>query len=161
MKINYTQKDIDRFWSKVDIPDDPDSCWEWLGGRLNTGYGKFWCDGKTNLAHRFSYQIVIGDDPEGLCVCHHCDNPLCVRTDHLFAGTQKDNMKDMDIKKRRNYKIPYTKGEKHGQAKLTWIQVQEIRNRYANEKISQKELARQFDVSQRTIGRIIRIEGWK
>lgn len=88
----------ERFWRYVDKTDE---CWTWTGGRINGGYGCFSVDGETNVAaHRFSYQLHNGEIPAGLVVCHRCDNPPCVRPDHLFLGTQLDNVRDMFSKGR-------------------------------------------------------------
>lgn len=83
--------DEERFWAMVQITD---GCWEWLGSRTEAGYGRFYVEGVEWLAHRFSLHLG-GVDVTGLKGCHRCDNPPCVRLDHLFAGTAKDNVQDM------------------------------------------------------------------
>jgi hypothetical protein len=94
-----------RFWSKVNKngPTQPhmDSpCWEWTGAHNYQGYGRFGVDGINNHAHRVSF-MLRGAIPSGLCVLHRCDNPPCVRPDHLWLGTRADNIADMDAKGRR------------------------------------------------------------
>lgn len=78
------------------------TCWLWQGAPTSGGYGRFWFDGVRKLAHRAAYEIFKGDIPEDMCVCHKCDNPLCVNPKHLFLGTHSDNMRDMGNKGRHH-----------------------------------------------------------
>ena len=84
------------FWPRV---KKSDGCWLWVGGKGN-GYGYVWHDNRTKRAHRVSWEMAYGPIPLGLFVCHKCDTPLCVRPDHLFLGTAKDNIEDCFIKGR-------------------------------------------------------------
>jgi len=77
-------------------------CWIWEGIKGRGGYGKTFKDGKTMSAHRLSYEIFKGPIPDGLLICHSCDNPKCVNPSHLWAGTHQENTDDM-MRKKRNY----------------------------------------------------------
>lgn len=88
-----------KFWSKV---QKTDTCWEWISGKNTTGYGIIHFGGRARsfLAHRVSWLLHNGDISKNLLICHRCDNPPCIRPDHLFAGTQKQNMQDASRKMR-------------------------------------------------------------
>lgn len=89
--------DATRFWAKV---AKTDSCWLWTAAKNDKGYGKFFFRHRLWFAHRVSYTVHRGTVPHGIKVLHRCDTPLCVNPDHLFLGTQKDNLRDMAEKRR-------------------------------------------------------------
>ena len=88
---------MDRFWAKVDKSGD---CWMWTASKHQKGYGQVRIEGKLYRAHRLSYEWTYGSFDKKLCVCHKCDNPSCVKPEHLFLGTVTDNMRDMCVKGR-------------------------------------------------------------
>lgn len=132
-----------RFWSKVGIRG-PDDCWPWLLYCSRDGYGRFSANGKTLEAHRVAWEFSCGPIPEGICVCHHCDNPPCCNPDHLFLGTRADNNEDRDEKGRSSGGALY--GKDHPQCKLSDEDVRTIRKLHS-EGVVQKELAHRYGVS--------------
>lgn len=152
MPRKYTPEErIFAFWSKVAITANPDKCWEWQAYRRETGYGMFRYHRKTEFAHRIAWQLTNGEIPDGLIVCHKCDNPCCVNPSHLFVGTYSDNSMDRN-RKGRHYS---TKRERNGRALLSQEQVDYIRQRYKQGGISQQKLADKFGVHQTTISHIL------
>jgi len=139
----------DRFWDKVDIKG-ADECWEWTAWKNNRGYGQIGLGRKLVLAHRVSWELKNGPIPKGMEVLHKCDNPACVNPNHLFTGSQKDNMDDMAEKGRRPM------GKDVWNAKLTKEDVVKIRE--SNKK--QAELAAIYDVTQSHISDIISHRRW-
>lgn len=94
----------DRFWSKVDRTEGhgPEGeCWVWTGSRDGFGYGRFNRNGSGGSAHRVSYELSVGEIPHGLVIRHKCDNPACVRPDHLETGTDQDNSNDQVARNRQ------------------------------------------------------------
>jgi hypothetical protein len=80
-----------------------DGCILWTKGMDALGYGRLWVNGQCLLAHRWAWMQENGPIPEGMCVCHHCDNPSCINPGHLFLGTHQDNMSDMAAKGRSEH----------------------------------------------------------
>lgn len=107
------------------------------------------------MAHRFSYELHYGDIPGNMCVLHRCDNRLCVRPDHLFLGTLKENVRDMMAKQRQS------RGSNHYSAKLDEASVREIRKRRAESGISHRSLAEEYGVSAPIITRIVNRKIWR
>jgi hypothetical protein len=117
----YISNEKEIFYRHVQMSDD-DSCWEWTAYKKPSGYGQTRIGGrggKHYLAHRLSWIVHFGDIPDGMHVCHKCDNPPCVNPKHLFLGTNSDNIKDRVSKGRSR---PAWKGvdrEKHPSCKFT------------------------------------------
>jgi hypothetical protein len=144
----------DRFWKLVD-KSDPDGCWTWTGYINRGGYGKFLLrDRKPVSAHRFAYELIHGPIPDGLSVCHTCDNRNCVRPDHLFLGTPAENASDRDTKGR------WSSGPKRHSAKLTESDVREIRQLAASG-MPQSDIGKRFGVHEDTVIRIVRRKTWQ
>ena len=125
----------DRFFAKV---TKGPSCWEWTGSDSGTGYGKIRVGCTMKRAHRVSYEIHCGEVPEGFLVCHSCDNRRCVNPEHLFLGTQADNIADM-----------FAKGRKI--TKLSQSDALAIRSAVG---VSQRHLAERYGVTQQHISNI-------
>jgi hypothetical protein len=117
-----TYLDPDYFWSFVCKGDD-NGCWEWTGQLDRHGYGHIGVSGRSVLTHRHAWALTHGPISDGMFCLHHCDNPPCVRPDHLFLGTQRDNIADMVAKRRQQ------RGESNGGAVLTEDGVRDIRRR--------------------------------
>lgn len=149
----------DRFWSKI---NKTDSCWLWTDAPNSAGYGKIKIPNTRidKAAHVLSYEINVGEIPEGLFVCHHCDNRICVRPDHLFLGTHQDNMNDMFSKGRDNYGCNPSPGEANGNHKLLESEVIVIKRKILDGD-NNKSIARLYKVHHSTISAIRRGKLWK
>lgn len=134
------------FWRYVNRST---GCWIWTGSTNKYGYGVISRHGK---AHRASWKIHNGEFDTSLCVCHKCDNPLCVNPDHLFLGTKKDNSEDM-VRKGRST------ATRNGRAKLTVNEVLEIRSR-RTAGAANHELAVEYGVSAGLISKIMHRKAW-
>ena len=137
-------------------------CWEWQGAvSKKLGYGRIRIDSKTVInAHRASYIAFVGDIPDGLFVCHTCDNRKCVNPDHLFTGTPADNMRDMARKGRGTKGRVGLRGEGHPSATIKSIDVIAIRAEYVRGRITQSRLARKYGLTQSNISAIVTGKIW-
>lgn len=149
-----------RFWEKI---KKSDGCWEWQGVVNEKGYGVINKGrvGEGNvLAHRLSWELHNGVIPEGegyhgICVLHKCDNPSCVNPDHLFLGTNQDNINDM-VSKQRN-----RRGENQPMSKLTDAEVKEIRKLRNTETITYDELGKKYGICGSTVYNIVNRYTWR
>lgn len=101
-KSNF--KEPKRFWSRVAV-GEADECWEWRVAKNSDKYGNFWIHDRSWRAHRVAWILTYGPIPNGLLVCHKCDNPGCCNPYHLFLGTSKDNQIDSARKGRQAAKL--------------------------------------------------------
>jgi len=159
-EINLTEKNLRNFWRKVNkdgptMPRMETPCWVWTARKNQHDYGTIKIARISFLAHRASWIIANGTIPEGMCVCHRCDNPACIRFDHLFLGTPADNVHDRDLKGRGNQ----PRGELQGRSKLTSFDVIEIRSLRKNQK-TLGLIANLFGVGTSTIHRICAGKSW-
>jgi hypothetical protein len=157
----------ERFSGSIDRSGD---CWVWTGSKDRKGYGRIYYQGRRTGAHRVAWELSNGPILDGLHVCHHCDNPPCVNTGHLFLGTHADNMLDRDMKGRGTpppysagqdhwtHRLPERRlrGERHGRAKLTDAQVVALRVSYLDGGVSMGALADRYGVGKSQVSRLVR-----
>lgn len=184
MSPQYTAKDVTRFWSKVDRSNGPDACWSWLSSTFASGYGQFKIEPRNHRTHRLAWEMTHGAIPDGLSVLHRCDNRRCCNPAHLWLGTHKENMADMQRKQRaasgdrngsrsrperlvrgdahpaRNT-LGWSQGERNGGARLTVNQVYEIRARWVAGGVTLRMLSADYGVCRQTIFRAIHRKNWK
>ena len=153
----------ERFWSKV---EKTETCWLWIASLNSNGYGHFKMPTPSGLrncvAHRAAYELTYGPIPDGLYVCHRCDNRRCVRPEHLFLGTAADNTADMVAKGRARTGPPHDQnGEKNAHHKLTEQQVMEMREKYQPYIVTASKLAAAYGVKRHTVKEILAHRAWR
>ena len=158
--VILTEGDLLRFWSKVDR-SNADGCWEWTAAKSPFGHGNFHCQNQMHRAHRISWVVTHGEIPNNSFVLHKCDNPKCCNPQHLFLGTQSDNVADM-ISKGRNVKSSQlslimkthaARGDRNGMAKLNQSDVNGIRL-LLRAGMLQKDIASLFSICQQSVSDI-------
>ena len=159
-----TTQDIQAVFDRFVVRKD--GCWGWRGRSIRAGYPliKVGWPSLCLRANRASWMLAFGDIPDGQCVLHHCDNALCTNPDHLFLGTQADNVADMVRKGRSAHQrdpsgsfLP--RGSEHGMSKLTAEQVLMIRELVGV--VPGTELAKRFHISRAYVGHIARRRVWR
>lgn len=138
---------IDLFFARIKIAEN--GCWECVNKPLPSGY----CRILGHYFHRLAWTLLKGVIPDGLCVCHKCDNRKCGNPEHLFLGTYEDNQIDAAAKGR------LARGERHGVARLTDAKVRDIRGRF-NDGQSKNSLSKQFGVSRTAIQQVVERFTW-
>ena len=133
-----------RFLSLIDSEGGPACCWPFLGSTMGAGYGQMPPTPVGRLAHRWAYTHFIGNIPEGMVVMHICDNRICCNPHHLKLGTQQDNLKDMNIKKRHGVHPKRCTLEKLNE--ILWLKQQNIKV---------EDIARAVGYNKRTVFRLI------
>lgn len=146
------------FWDRVSsqMKLTENGCHEFTGHKNECGYGRMYKDGKLIRIHRAKWELCYGEIPKNICVCHKCDNPACIRQDHLFLGTHAENMADR-LKKDRCSKL---KGSLNGSSKLEEDQVSIIKSRLKRGDTSYS-IAREYGVKGETILHIKHGRHWK
>lgn len=143
----------DSLFARTEIQSN--GCWNYTGYIAYNGYGQLWARGRNRFAHRVAYDLVVGDIPNGIEVCHHCDNRRCVNPSHLFLGTRLENEQDKDKKRRRPV------GEEAYNSKLREEDVPKIRELINRGDMSLRAIGRLYNVANESIRRIRDGVGWR
>lgn len=149
---------VNRFFTKLSFGSS--ECWYWDGCIDDVGYGRLGKYDGENKAHRISWKLFNGEIPDGMKILHKCDIKNCVNPDHLFLGTQQDNIKDMVLKGRDKFGTGCA-GEKNPMSRLTEKKVLSMREKYSMGGISYKSIAKLFNVSTMTAYRAITKRLWR
>lgn len=145
----------DRFWSKV---VKTRGCWRWTGAKNERGYGVIGVGGRRTgnfKAHRVSYELHVGPIPDGLCVCHLCNNPECTNPKHLYLATHAENMRDAA----RDGLMGGNEGEKNGTTRLTEEQARRLRQPMVRGELTR--LAREYGITIDHASRIRHGRKWR
>jgi len=147
--------DIIRFWGKIDVKSK-EECWNWKGS-LNSqnGYGRFGIQNSYYITSRIAYWIYYNIDPEFKLVCHSCNNTLCCNPNHLYLGTQSEN-----IQQSFNELRSIHRGSFNSCAKLNEIKAKQIRNLLENTSLTLREIGEKFGIAISTVGHIKYSQNW-
>jgi hypothetical protein len=147
----YVNRMKNRFWKSV---KKTETCWNWTGSFDTRGYGQIVVCGTLHSTHRIAYILYHGRIPGKLHILHSCDNRACIKREHLRAGTDEENRLEKIAKKRHDF------GENHAKAKLTEVQVLEIRKKHSHG-TGVMLLSKEYDVHWNTIHAIISRKTWR
>lgn len=165
---HFSDRDVDRFWSKFSR-EDKEPCWPWPMSKFPDGYGQFMVKHHPYRAHRVAWELTNGSIPDGILVCHKCDNPICCNPNHLFLGTVADNHEDRGRKgrtasgdrhgfRKNPSKVP--RGEANGNSILTDDEVRLIK-KMKSEGAKNIEIAKATGRSESIISRIVLGKSWR
>jgi len=147
----------ERFWEKV---EKTDSCWLWTASLNTHGYGQISIHNRPRVVHRVAHELLVGPISEGLRVCHHCDVRHCVRPDHLFLGTAKDNTQDMMSKGRGRFPGSGMRGDRSGaRSPQRRVRRDEVLRLYA-QGMRQIEIAHVMGMSPSNVSYIVHGKSW-
>ena len=149
--LNQLRNKLERKSERIPFTD----CGIWTGAWQSMGYGQVRYNGKTILAHRAAYMVYRSDIPVGLCVLHKCDTPPCINPDHLFLGTQKDNIRDMISKGRGRLRH-----ESGWYSRFCADDIRRFRAMYASGEYTINSLARKLGITSGGMWKIIRRKTW-
>ena len=144
-RIKRYHTDEERFWDKVDIKSK-DDCWIWLASNSGNRYGKYKNNKKFYQAHRYAWILTNGSIPDDVLVLHKCDNGFCVNPNHLYLGSQSDNMRDRSLR---------YKGRTGPSCKVDIEDIVYMKSAIYNKRMTQAELARLFGISPRYVGDLV------
>lgn len=151
ISVKHAKEERERFEAKYEKRGGV-SCWPWTAGTFGTGYGCFYFDEHHHHAHRIAWALAYGEDPLFRLVLHDCDNRRCVRPEHLYLGSQQDNMDDVKFRSGPDAFVT--------NAKLTVGEVREIRERYELEDVTMADLGEEYGVSRGTICKVVNEVLW-
>lgn len=154
-EIKLNEKDIERFWRGVDKRGQ-DECWEWQKCRTKGGYGVMNVRRKILHCNRIGWTIENGRIPDGMIICHKCDNPSCCNPNHLFVGTDLDNCRDREMKGRGHDRT----GGNHGRATTNEHAVILMRQIYSSGKYTHKKIAEMFKIKHSAVSDIMLRRCW-
>lgn len=156
---------VKRLFSKAKH-NETTGCMEWTGCCSGDGYGAFKIRGRQHGAHRLAFALMAGPLPPDMCVCHRCDNPVCINPAHLFVGSHQDNQQDKMAKGRSNLPTGeqhwthwkpqrISRGERHGSSKIKDAHVDEIRSLYRSGALKQKAIASIYGISVSRVSQLV------